>query len=189
LQTDDKADSKHGRWEEKEEGHEERGDQNGTIHRVSKRLALKSENARERDIDVHDIRVLDAGLAGFGLFISGHVPKYTVVARMGNSIKDRREVVEARMRDVGLPHDACVDSQRCNSSYYDANFTKEVVPDWYYMNHHCKPNCKMIILDEIVCWSTLRAVRNEELTFAYDDPDPTWCLCTAGCYTKEWKLQ
>jgi hypothetical protein len=188
LDDEKEPESLHGRLHKKE-GHEERGDQNGNIRRVSQRLALKSENAVQQDIDVHDIRVLDAGLAGFGLFISGHVPKNTVVARMGISIKDKREVVEARMRDVGLPHDACVHSQRCNSSYYDATFTTVVTPEWYYMNHDCSPNCKMVLVGDSVCWSTLRAVRDEQLTFAYDAPDAGWCLCEAGCYTKDWKLE
>ena len=135
-----------------------------------------------------EVEVRDAGQAGRGLFAVGYLPYGFVVARMIICVKSRRSTVEAHLRDNGLPEDAAVEVMLSDVAYYDETFTNwDQKPLWYFMNHACKPNCEMALLYDEVCWKTKNDILpNEELTFGYDDPHPTWCGCVKDCQATQW---
>lgn len=158
----------------------------GNTRRSSTRVADKA--ASRGGAVEPDFLVQNVGRAGKGLFVVGYIPKPGyVVARMGTSVKAKRRVAKRHVRELGLPHDACIDLQGGDFSYFDHDFIdRDHTPDWYYMNHACKHNCRMIIRAGVVCWITTRSVQNEELSFKYDEPQPAWCVCEAGCFAEKW---
>ena len=137
----------------------------------------------------HCIYVGDVGRAGKGLICGGYIPEKYIVAQMHNTKIGRFSEAEAYVREQGLPEDARVKGARGNIWYYDKTFSSLVTaPMWYMLNHACEPNCEMFVLDNVLSFRTIRAVRNEELSFAYGEPNPQWCRCEGVCYTKKWHL-
>ena len=59
---------------------------------------------------------------------------------------------------------------------YDPKFVpNQAIPMWYYFNHSSNPNTRMRKQGATVVWYAIRSIAsNEELTFDYGEPDPSW---------------
>lgn len=58
---------------------------------------------------------------------------------------------------------------------HDPNLTNQYGPKWYYFNHSNNPNTVMRKCGAVVAWYAIQDIAaDEELTFDYGEPDPSW---------------
>ena len=127
---------------------------------------------------VGQTRVDHSGIlnAGKGLYLTEDLNSNRVVASFAYSTTPQSSwnVFHA---NSNWPHDAGFEGAR-NMYYFDALFTRENPPKWYYINHSCTPNCATYRNDRrSIFFHTLVPVSaGTELTFKYTDA-ASFCTC------------
>ena len=114
-----------------------------------------------------------SSISGLGLFASEDFSKGDEVI----SFK-AKTITKFEWRDkclsLPIPEDAAFVFN--GKMLYDPKFVpNQAIPMWYYFNHSGNPNTRMRKQGTTVVWYAIRSIAsNEELTFDYGEPDPSW---------------
>ena len=114
-----------------------------------------------------------SSISGLGLFASEDFSKGDEVI----SFK-AKTITKFEWRDkclsLPIPEDAAFVFN--GKMLYDPKFVpNQAIPMWYYFNHSSNPNTRMRKQGATVVWYAIRSIAsNEELTFDYGEPDPSW---------------
>jgi hypothetical protein len=149
------------------------------VSEISRRSKpVPGENTPLDSQRVGQTRVDRSGIpnAGHGLFLAEDLNANRVVASFLYSTTPQSswDVFHVNLK---WPHDAGFEGAR-NMYYFDALFTPENPPKWYYINHSCTPNCATYRNDRgSIFFHTLVPVSaGTELTFKYTDA-ASFCTC------------
>jgi SET domain-containing protein len=125
---------------------------------------------------------LRSTLHGYGVFTREPITKNTrIIAYEGELIANR----ESEAREERYLADGCIWVFRINRAWSrDATVGGNISR---YVNHSCRPNCWIEIVDKTIWIRASKSIRKgEELTFDYstDGKRTIRCRCRPGCTNK-----
>src|SRR5829696_4851833 len=124
------------------------------------------------------LSVKESRLQGFGCFATVHIPKNCAIAEYAGERITRTEAMR-RMRRPGVKRISELDANLYVDGSVDGNDTK-------YINHSCKPNADVFIIDGLlIIFALQEIVPGEEITVDYLNSfaeDRAVCQCrTSSC--------
>ena len=116
---------------------------------------------------------------GWGVFATGPIPKNRRVIDYAGEKISNQESLKREQRYIRKGHIWCF--KLTNRSVIDASVGGNLAR---YINHSCRPNCYVHIVDGVIWIRASRRIRRgEELTYNYntDGEGQIRCRCRRGC--------
>ena len=120
-----------------------------------------------------NVYVAPSSIAGDGLFAAKSFRKGDRVIGFRFKAARNKFVWKDMAAARSIPTDAAFVFN--GKMLYDPKFTNQSKPMWYNFNHADAANTIIQKSGPMVAWYAARAIaRDEELTFDYVEPDPSW---------------